>query len=166
MCINRIWHLIIKSLIYLKTQQMYPSIYLCRHIYLSIWWKLFLSIYYDTYLHGNGLFLLDIYRLYMTLGEITSKHRGGVCTTLGRWRFIGLRIWSGLSWFQWQSVEVSLDRHPRASAAVPQALTLLGGARFITWRLSYPFLEECRWGPMHFWECRACVGYDAAYGPT
>ena len=43
---------------------------------------------------------------------------------------------------------------------VSQALTLLGGAWFIAWRLSPLFLRECRQGPRHFWECRAylCCG--------
>ena len=50
--------------------------------------------------------------------------------------------------------------------AVPQALTLLGGARFIAWRLRPPFLGECRRGPRHFWECRAYLGYCPAPGPT
>ena len=38
---------------------------------------------------------------------------------------------------------------PRASGAVPQVLTLLGGARFIAWRRRRSFLREHRRGP--FW---------------
>ena len=48
----------------------------------------------------------------------------------------------------------------------PQALTLLGGAGFITWRLRHPFLGERRRGPRHFWSRRACLGYGPAPGPT
>ena len=33
---------------------------------------------------------------------------------------------------------------------LPQALTLLGGVRFITWRLRRLFLEECQRSPRHF----------------
>ena len=36
----------------------------------------------------------------------------------------------------------------------PQALTLLGGARFITWRLSRLFLGECRRVSGYFWSHR------------
>ena len=46
------------------------------------------------------------------------------------------------------------------------ALTLLGGIRFIEWRLMHPFLGESRRGLRHFWECRARLGYGAAPGPT
>ena len=34
---------------------------------------IYLYICYGTYLHGNGLFLLNIYRLYLTLGDITPR---------------------------------------------------------------------------------------------
>ena len=47
-----------------------------------------------------------------------------------------------------------------------QALTLLGWARFIAWRMSRSFLGEFRRGPRHFWECRACLGHGLALGPT
>ena len=43
--------------------------------------------------------------------------------------------------------------------AVPQALTLLGVARFIAWRLMRPFLGECRQGPRYFGECQVCQIY-------
>ena len=36
----------------------------------------------------------------------------------------------------------------------PQALTLLGGARFISWCLGCSFLKECWRGPRHFWSHR------------
>ena len=94
------------------------------------------SRFYGTYLHGNGLFLMNIYRLYLTHAEIISKPNGsyaqlsGRCwagTYFGRARFIGLQNWSGMSWFQWQSVEVRLDRHPRASEGRPQGFNFLGG---------------------------------------
>ena len=48
----------------------------------------------------------------------------------------------------------------------PQALTLLGGVRFIAWRLRRPFLGEWRRGPRHLWECRGCLGYGPAPWPT
>ena len=38
----------------------------------------------------------------------------------------------------------------------PRALTLLVGAMFIVWCLKRPFLRECRRGPRHFGESRAC----------
>ena len=47
-----------------------------------------------------------------------------------------------------------------------QALTLFGGVRFIAWRLRHPFLGECQWGPRHFGDCQACLGYGPAAGPT
>ena len=52
---------------------------------------------------------------------------------------------------------------PRASRGRPQALTLLGGARFITWCLRRPFLDEYRRGQRHFW---AGLSYVPALGPT
>ena len=48
----------------------------------------------------------------------------------------------------------------------PQALTLLGEVRFITWRLRLPYLGKCRWVPRHFWECCARLRYGPAPGPT
>ena len=50
--------------------------------------------------------------------------------------------------------------------AVPRTLTLLEVTRFIAWRLRRTFLGECRRGPRHFDECRACLGYGPAPGPT
>ena len=47
-----------------------------------------------------------------------------------------------------------------------QALTLLGGARFIAWCLRCPFLGECWLGLRYFGECRACLGYGSAPGST
>ena len=81
---------------------------------------------YDTYLHVNGLF--NIYQLYLTLEEISSKlsrayallfWRRWSGTHFGRPRFIGARIWSGVTCFQWQSVGVRLNRHPRVSGGRP-----------------------------------------------
>ena len=130
---------------------------------------------YGTCLHGNGQFLLNIYRLYLTHGKITSELYGAYALLSGRYwpgthfdrpRFIGAHIWSGVSWFQWQSVEVRLDWHPRISGeAYPQALNLLGGARFIAWSLRRLFLEEYRRGPRHFWKCRACLDYGPVPDP-
>ena len=42
----------------------------------------------------------------------------------------------------------------------------LVGVRFITWYLRYPFLRECRWGLMHFWECLLYLGYSSEPGLT
>ena len=39
-------------------------------------------------------------------------------------------------------------------------------ARFIAWRLRRTFLGECRRGPRHLWECRACLRYVPRPGPT
>ena len=47
-----------------------------------------------------------------------------------------------------------------------QALTLLGGVRYIAWILRWPFLQECRRVPRHFWECWTRLAYDPAVGPT
>ena len=72
----------------------------------------------------------------------------------------GTRIWSGVSWLRKQFVEVRFDWHHRTSGCRPQALTLLGGAKFIAWRLRRLFLRECQRNPMHFWRYQACLGYD------
>ena len=45
-----------------------------------------------------------------------------------------------------------------------QALIFSGGARYITWRMRRPFLEECRRGSRHFWNHRARVGYGPVHG--
>ena len=47
--------------------------------------------------------------------------------------------------------------------AVPQALTLSGGARFIAWR---SFLRKCQQGLKHFWECQVCLSYGPVLRPT
>ena len=63
--------------------------------------------------------------------------------------------------------EAQNSRHTsRASGAIPQALALLGRARFITWHLRRPFLGGCWWGPRIFWKCRACLGYGSSCEPT
>ena len=48
----------------------------------------------------------------------------------------------------------------------PQVLTLMGGVRFIAWRLRYPFLGECRRGLRHFGECWMHLGSGPVPGPT
>ena len=53
-----------------------------------------------------------------------------------------------------------------SESCLPQALTLLGGARFITWHLKHLVLEECWWVPRHFWSCRACLGFRPVPGPA
>ena len=88
--------------------------------------------------------------------------------------FTSTRIRSGVSCFRWQSVEaighgfweagIHLPRAktgaPRASGAVPQALTLFEGAKFITRCLRWPFLGECWLCPSHFGECQAYLCPD------
>ena len=61
---------------------------------------------------------------------------------------------------------IPVDRHPRASGGRPQALTLLRGARFISWCLQCLFLGECRRDPKPFWSHRACLAYGPALGPA
>ena len=48
----------------------------------------------------------------------------------------------------------------------PQAVTLLGEARFITRCLRHLFLGECWWGPRHFWRCWVYLNYSPAPGLT
>ena len=64
---------------------------------------------------------------------------------------VGTRIWPGFFWFQWQSVEVRLDRHPRASESHTP----------VSWR---PFLGEY---PAHgpTWK-RPCVTLVLSVGRT
>ena len=59
---------------------------------------------------------------------------------------------------------------PRAASSSlkepsPQVLILLGGARFISWRLRCSFLGECQRGMKHFWRCWAFLGYSPALNP-
>ena len=65
----------------------------------------------------------------------------------------------GVSLLRWQSVMTGILE---PQGAVPHALTLLGGVRFIAWYLRCPFLGECRRVSRHFWDCRTRLGY----GPT
>ena len=46
----------------------------------------------------------------------------------------------------------------KPQGAVPQALTLPGGVRFIALCQRCPFLRECRRGSRHFWNHRAYLG--------
>ena len=48
----------------------------------------------------------------------------------------------------------------------PQALTLMGGARFNAWCLKRPSLRECRRGLRCFWECPTRLGPGPTPGPT
>ena len=48
----------------------------------------------------------------------------------------------------------------------PQALTLLGGARFFDWDLRRFFSGKCRRDPWYFCANQACLGYGPALGPT
>ena len=104
-----------------------------------------------TYLHDKKLFLFHKY------SPCLLSRRFLPIAGLGHVVFVGTRIWPNVSWFRWQSVEVHLDRHPRASGTRPQALTFLGRARFIVWLLRCLFLGELRRDPRHFWNCWACL---------
>ena len=85
-------------------------------------------------------------------------------------------IKSGVSWFQWQSVEAvwheasihvmcSKTGAPWASGGhPPQALIFSRGATFITWHLRCLFLGEYQLGSRHFWNHGVCVGYSPMPG--
>ena len=132
----------------------------------------FKHILFCTYLHGNGQFLLNIYQLYLTLWKITSKQSGVYSLLFGRRRdgtHFGRsrlsvrgsgRVCPG-SRGSWR--RFTLTGTLEAQGAVLQALTLFKGVRFIAW---HPFWRECRRDPRHFWECRACLYYSPAPGPT
>ena len=68
---------------------------------------------------------------------------------MGHTSMSAARIWSGVS---------NLWTYLEPQGAVPQALTLLGGIRFIAWRLRRHCLEECRRGSRHFGECPVACG--------
>ena len=99
------------------------------------------------------------------------------CATLVRWWDrcqMTLTIWrqrilgrGPLTWVLGKpNIHVTRPTHLEHQGSVPQALTLLGGVRFIVWHLRRSFLEECRWGPRHFWSHRACLGYGPMLGST
>ena len=67
-----------------------------------------------------------------------------------------------VAWFLVFITSVKAAWHRYSSSCSHQALTLSVGARFIIWHHRQPFLEECRQGLRHFWECRACLGYSTA----
>ena len=48
----------------------------------------------------------------------------------------------------------------------PQALKLLGGVRFIAWRLRRSFSGEFRRDLRHIWKCTAGLGYGSEPRPT
>ena len=61
----------------------------------------------------NTDFLPAEWSVYTTLWE-------ALCwDTLRSAALVSTQIWSGVSWFQWQSVEVRLDRDPRVSGGRP-----------------------------------------------
>ena len=119
--------------------------------WVPISWPVRIRYWYGSYLHGNGLFVLNIYHL-ETRGK-NLQAEWCVCTTL----------WGALDWDTLQSatfyrcadlvgcvlVRVAVGRGalwPASSSLrkpSPDALTLLGGARLIVWRLTGPeaFLE-------------------------
>ena len=69
--------------------------------------------------------------------------------------------------FSWQSgicVRWSISLSLRGPS--PQALTLMGGVRFIAWHLRRPSWGECQRGPRHFWKCRTHLGSGSAPRPT
>ena len=78
-------------------------------------------------------------------------------------RDVGTRICLGCSG-SWSRYALTGILEPQK--AVPQVLTLLGGARFIAWRLKRPFLRDCRRSPRYIWSLRACIGYGPSPRPT
>ena len=127
------------------------------------------------FLHGNGLFVLNRYRIYLTLGVITSKQSGAYALLSGRrWagthfsrpHFIGAWIWSVCPGSRSSRSRFTFTGILKTQKAVPPALTLIGGARFIAWRLRRHFLGECRRGPWHLGGYQACLCYSSAPGPT
>ena len=75
------------------------------------------------------------YYWFNELGPVDGSHFGRPAVVSAA------RIWSSVS---------RLLTYLEPLGAVHQALTLLGGARFITWRLGRSFSGECCWGPRHF----------------
>ena len=55
---------------------------------------------------------------------------------------------------------------PQGAVPSPQALILLGGVKFIAWRLRHSSLGEYQQGPRDFWSRQACLGYSPVPGPT
>ena len=62
------------------------------------------------YLHDNELSLLHKYSIHSGRGILQVLAGGTLWSAL----MISTRIWSGVPWLRWQSVEVRLDRLPRA----------------------------------------------------
>ena len=100
---------------------------------------------------------------------------------VGTWIWLGvltpLAVGRGrLTWIlvSWHWCRAHQDRHPlcsggvssRLGGGIPQALTLFGGARFITWCLRRLFLGGYRWVPRHFWNHQAWLGYGPTPGPS
>ena len=91
------------------------------------------------------------------------SHSPAVFVWLGHLtRLVGQGLWTWLHGYMSRRLTRALLE---PQGAVPQTLTLSGGDRFIAWCFRRPFLEECRWAPRHFWECRVYMGYGTVPGP-
>ena len=107
---------------------------------------------------------------------IGRSHSSKIRWTLlwGREKYDNCLWWEYFTRSSLPDVGTGKVHHSRRTAAsnwasegcLSRALTLLRGARFIAWRLRYPYLGECHGGPRHFWCHRACLGYGFALGPT
>ena len=110
--------------------------------------------YTPTLLDTRGDHLQAEWRVWSTLWEALGWDtlRSAAfyrCTDLVGCVLVPIAVGRGALW----TASSSLRR------AVPQALTLLGEARFIARRLKCLFLEECRRSPSHFWSRRGCLGF-------
>ena len=114
-------------------------------------------------------FRLVLLKIYLYMNSLTgfSMHiPGGWDGTHFGWPCISVR---GSFWVYLRSdidsrklAFISCSLRPALldpQGAIPQALTLPEGVRFIAWGLRRLFLGECRRSPGYFGECRACLGY-------
>ena len=72
----------------------------------------------------------------------------------------------GDDWWAVRSWRFALTCILESRGVFSPALTLLGGAGFIAWRLRCLFLVECQRAPRHFWSSRARLSYGSAPRPT
>ena len=80
---------------------------------------------------------------------------------------VSTRIWSGVCpGSSGSRSRCALTGIHEPQGAVSQALTLLGGARFIAWCLRPPFLGKYWRDSRHFWSHRACLDYGLCVGPA
>ena len=110
----------------------------------KIWTRVTVSISYDDnhYLHDNELLLVHKYKPYLPSGKLLPRAGLGhtLVSRVGRYSDLaGLVLASQVvGWGASRPASSSLRE------AFPQALTHLGGARFIARRLRLPFLGKCR----------------------